>query len=54
MPSIQEETEKGVLEEELDSIEAKFKDISKDCGKHMERLSALAKHKKAFDDLHEK
>ncbi|CAL1534640.1 unnamed protein product [Lymnaea stagnalis] len=54
LPTIREEGEMGVLDEELESIEAKFKDISKECAKHMERLGSLAKQKKIFDDLHDK
>lgn len=54
LPTIPEEGETGVLDEELESIEAKFKDISKECSKHLERLGSLAKLRKNFDDLHEK
>ncbi|XP_005100351.2 microtubule-actin cross-linking factor 1 [Aplysia californica] len=51
LPTIREEGETGVLDEELESIEAKFKDISRECAKQMDRLSSVVKHKKVFDDL---
>ena len=54
LPTIREEGESGVLDEEIESIEAKFKDISRECAKHMDRLAALVKNKKTFDDLNEK
>ncbi|BFZ22115.1 hypothetical protein BsWGS_25154 [Bradybaena similaris] len=54
LPTIKEEGETGVLDEEMESVEAKFKDISRECAKHMERLSSLLKQKKTFDDLNDK
>ena len=54
LPTISEENEAGVLDEEIESIEAKFKDISRECAKHMDRLAALVKNKKTFDDLNDK
>ena len=54
LPTIREEGETGVLDEEIESIEAKFKDISRECAKHMDRLASLVKNKKTFDDLNDK
>ncbi|GFN99913.1 microtubule-actin cross-linking factor 1 [Plakobranchus ocellatus] len=54
LPTIRDEGESGVLDEELESIEAKFKDISRECAKQMDRLSSLVKCRKTFDDLNEK
>ncbi|XP_070185712.1 microtubule-actin cross-linking factor 1, isoforms 6/7-like isoform X4 [Littorina saxatilis] len=54
LPTISEEGETGMLDEEIESIEAKYKDISRECAKHMDRLAALVKNKKTFDDLNDK
>lgn len=54
MPPIQEEGDTQVIDDELESLEAKYKDISRECAKHLEKLSGLVKHKKTFDDLNEK
>lgn len=43
-----------MIDDELESLEAKYKDISRECAKHLEKLSGLVKHKKTFDDLNEK
>ena len=52
LPTIREDGETGVLEEELEAIEAKCKDISRECARSMDRLGGMVKHKKTFDDLH--
>jgi len=54
MPPIQEEGDSQVIDDELESLEAKYKDISRECSKHLEKLSGLVKHKKTFDDLNDK
>ena len=54
LPTIRDEGEGGVLDEELESLEAKFKDISRECAKQMDRLSSLAKDRKTFDELNDK
>lgn len=54
MPPIQEEGDNQVIDDELESLEAKYKDISRKCSKHLEKLSGLVKHKKTFDDLNDK
>ncbi|WAR10224.1 DYST-like protein, partial [Mya arenaria] len=54
MPPIQEEGDSQVIDEEMESLESKFKDISRDCAKHLDKLTGLAKHKKTFDDVLEK
>ncbi|KAK7501339.1 hypothetical protein BaRGS_00007464, partial [Batillaria attramentaria] len=54
LPTISEEGEGGILDEEIESTEAKFKDISRECAKHMDRLAGLVKNKKQFDDLNDK
>ncbi|XP_052234757.1 dystonin-like isoform X4 [Dreissena polymorpha] len=54
MPPIQEEGEGQVIDKELEAVESKYKDISRDCVKHLDKLSGLAKHKKTFDELAEK
>ncbi|XP_067685972.1 microtubule-actin cross-linking factor 1, isoforms 6/7-like isoform X1 [Haliotis asinina] len=54
LPTINEEAENGILDDEIESIEAKYKDISRDCAKHMDRLASLMKNKKSFDDLNDR
>lgn len=54
MPPIQEEGDTQVIDEEIESIESKYKDITRDCAKHLDKLTGLAKYKKTFDDLVEK
>ena len=54
MAPILEETDTQVIEDELESLESKFKDVSREGSKHLEKLAALMKHKKTFDDLAEK
>lgn len=54
MPPIQEEGDTQVIDDELESLEAKYKDISRECAKHLDKLSGLVKHKKTFDDLNDK
>ena len=54
MPPIQEEGDNQVIDDELESLEAKYKDISRECAKHLDKLSGLCKHKKTFDDLNDK
>ncbi|ESO82078.1 hypothetical protein LOTGIDRAFT_237159 [Lottia gigantea] len=51
MPTINEEVETGILDDEIESIEAKYKDVSRECNKHMDRLSSIMKNKRTFDDL---
>ena len=52
LPTLREDGEQGELEEELDNLEAKVKDINRECVKQMDRLSQMVKHKKVFDELH--
>ncbi|XP_053386476.1 dystonin-like isoform X4 [Mercenaria mercenaria] len=54
MPPIQEEGDNQVIDDELEALEAKYKDISRKCAKHLEKLSGLVKYKKTFDDLNDK
>ncbi|XP_041374834.1 LOW QUALITY PROTEIN: microtubule-actin cross-linking factor 1-like [Gigantopelta aegis] len=54
LPTIKEESEAGILDDEIESIEAKYKDISHECAKHMDRLASLMKNKKAFNDLNDR
>ena len=54
MPPIQEEGDVHVIDDELESLEAKYKDISRECAKHLDKLSTLAKQKKTYDDLVDK
>ena len=54
MPPIQEEGDVHVIDDELESLEAKYKDISRECAKHLDKLATLAKHKKTYDDLVDK
>ncbi|KAK3083433.1 hypothetical protein FSP39_022457, partial [Pinctada imbricata] len=54
LPSIKEESDNDVIDDELESLEEKYRDISRDCTKHMDKLAAAMKQKKTFDDLKEK
>ncbi|KAL5005910.1 hypothetical protein ScPMuIL_017068 [Solemya velum] len=54
LPPIKEENDNDVIDDELESLEAKYKDISRDCAKHLEKLAALTKNKKTFDDMNDK
>lgn len=54
MPPIQEEGDVHVVDDELESLEAKYKDISRECAKHLDKLATLAKQKKTYDDLLDK
>jgi chromosome segregation ATPase len=54
LPPIKEEVDNNIIDDEIESLEEKYKDVSRDCSKHMERLAALMKQKKGFDDLKEK
>lgn len=50
LPTLREAGDAGVLDDELESIEAKFKDISKECAKQMERIGTLAKLSKIVNE----
>ncbi|KAK6172103.1 hypothetical protein SNE40_018056 [Patella caerulea] len=54
MPTIDEETEAGILDDEIESMEAKYKDVSRECSKHMDRLSSIVKNKRTFDDVNDR
>lgn len=54
MPTIREEAEIGILDEELESIEAKYKDVSRECSRHIDRLASIVKNKKSFDELNDR
>ena len=54
MPPIQEEADVHVIDDELESLEAKYKDVSRDCAKHLDKLATLVKQKKTYDDLVDK
>ena len=54
MPPIHEEGDVHVIDDELESLEAKYKDISRECAKHLDKLATLAKQKKTYDDLVDK
>jgi chromosome segregation ATPase len=43
-----------IIDDEIESLEAKYRDISRECSKHLEKLAAIMKQKKVFDDLSEK
>lgn len=54
LPTLREAGDAGVLDDELESIEAKFKDISKECAKQMERIGSLAKLSKIVNEHKER
>ena len=54
LPSIKEESENDVIDDEIESLEEKYRDVSRDCTKHMDKLAAAMKQKKTFDDLKDK
>nr|KAI8726704.1 microtubule-actin cross-linking factor 1 [Biomphalaria glabrata] len=54
LPTLREAGDAGVLDDELESIEAKFKDISKECAKQMERIGTLAKLSKIVNEHKER
>lgn len=54
LPPIKEEVDNNIIDDEIESLEEKFKDVSRNCSKHMEKLAALMKQKKGFDDLKDK
>lgn len=54
LPPISEEADNDVIDDEIEALEAKYKDISRDCTKQLDKLSAIMKMKKTFDDLNDK
>ncbi|XP_076088399.1 microtubule-actin cross-linking factor 1, isoforms 6/7-like isoform X5 [Mytilus galloprovincialis] len=54
LPPIREEHDNDVIDDEIESLEAKYRDISRECSKHLEKLSSIMKQKKAFDELSDK
>lgn len=54
LPSINEETDNDAIDDEIEALEAKYKDISRDCSKQLDKLGGINKLKKIFDDLSDK
>ncbi|KAL3854341.1 hypothetical protein ACJMK2_013614, partial [Sinanodonta woodiana] len=54
LPPIQEEVEGQVIDDEIESLQAKYKDVSRESTRQLEKLASIVKHKKLFDDLNEK
>jgi hypothetical protein len=49
LPPIKEEVDNDIIDDEIESLEAKYRDISRECSKHLEKLAAIMKQKKVFE-----
>ncbi|CAE1316032.1 DST [Acanthosepion pharaonis] len=52
LPTIKEETEESaMIDDEIEALEEKFRDITQKCTRYLEKLFSVVKHRKGFTEL---